>query len=67
VTCPIYLLAGEKDHIVSIDQILATIALVGTPPHDITISRAPCGHLALFMGFETLKHYWPPITKWLKY
>ena len=65
VTCPIYLLAGEKDRIVSMEQILATIALVGTPPDAITLSRAPCGHLALFMGHQTLTLFWPPIVQWL--
>ncbi len=65
VICPIYLLAGENDRIVSVDQVLATIALVGTPPDAITLSRAPCGHLALFMGHQTLTHFWPPIAQWL--
>ena len=65
VTCPVYLLAGENDHVVSIDQILATIGLVGTPAKDITLARAPCGHLALFMGHETLTRFWPPIAKWI--
>lgn len=66
VTCPIYLLAGETDHIVSLDQISATIGLVGTPPEAITMARAPCGHLALFMGHQTLTRFWPPIAQWLR-
>jgi hypothetical protein len=27
--------------------------------------NAPCGHLALFVGQDTLKNIWPGIARWL--
>ena len=65
VTCPLYLLAGEHDRIVPMDQVLAAARLVGTPQATIRQSLAPCGHLALFMGHDTLTRYWPMIARWL--
>jgi poly(3-hydroxyalkanoate) synthetase len=65
VTCPLYLLAGKHDKIVPKEQVLAAAALVGTPSDAIHQSIAPCGHLALFMGNDTLTNYWPNIAKWI--
>jgi pimeloyl-ACP methyl ester carboxylesterase len=36
-----------------------------TQPRDVETAIAPCGHLALFMGRDTLKNEWPRIARWL--
>ena len=32
---------------------------------DVETAIAPCGHLALFVGLDTLKNEWPRIARWL--
>lgn len=62
---PIYLLAGNADEVVTSEQLLALERLVGTPErlgHEV----APCNHLGLFMGKQTLEEYWPRIVRWMK-
>jgi hypothetical protein len=39
--------------------------LVGTPPEHIKTLVAPSTHLGLFMGRDTLTHFWPDIVSWL--
>jgi hypothetical protein len=40
--------------------------LVGTPPQDIQHEIAPCNHLGLFMGRQTLQQNWPRIVRWMQ-
>jgi poly(3-hydroxyalkanoate) synthetase len=63
---PIYLLSGSADAVVAPEQLLAVERLVGTPPEHLRHDVAPCDHLGLFMGKETLEEYWPRIVNWLK-
>src|SRR3954453_16967110 len=48
ITCPVNLLAGERDHITPPAQVFATADHVGTPAADIVQRVAPGGHLGLF-------------------
>ena len=65
VTCPLFVLAGQRDLICPPLQALAAAALVGTPPEHIRQAVAPCGHLSLFMGAKTLAHEWRRIATFL--
>jgi poly(3-hydroxybutyrate) depolymerase len=63
---PVYLLAGSADEVVAPKQLLAVERLIGTPPADLCRDLAPCNHLGLFMGKQTLEEYWPRIVRWMK-
>ena len=63
--CPLFLLAGDRDSIATAGQVLAAAALTGARPRDVETAIAPCGHLALFVGRDTLKNEWPRIARWL--
>lgn len=65
IRMPMFLLAGRDDDLVAPEQLLAAASLVGTPRHAIEIVTAPCGHLSLFMGAETLRGTWMQIARWL--
>ncbi|MGJ0507861.1 MAG: alpha/beta fold hydrolase [Methylocystis sp.] len=60
---PLFLLVGETDAIAPPAQALAAGRLIGA---DIETARAPCGHLALFMGRRTLARQWPRVAAWLR-
>lgn len=66
VCAPIFLLAGENDTVVPRDQAFATARLLRTPPAWLEQASAPCSHLGLFMGRETLGHHWRRIARWLR-
>ena len=61
ITCPVNLLAGEKDHITPPAQVFAAAEHVSTPPEDVVLRQAPGGHLGLFMGSDALREHWPPL------
>ncbi len=65
ITCPLYLLAGERDDITTPEQVLNAAGLVGTPAARITQRVVPGGHIGLFMGGRTLAEAWPQIAQWL--
>jgi len=62
---PLFLLGARDDEWVALPQLMAAASLVGTPPHAIKTAVAPCSHLGLFMGAETLQRVWPWIAAWL--
>ena len=66
ITCPVYLLAGERDDITTKEQVFDAEKYLGTPPDRIVKTLAPGGHIGLFMGSKTLTEYWPKIADWLK-
>ncbi len=59
----LFVLAGETDAIAPPAQALAAATLVGG---EVQTAIAPCGHLALFMGRETLGNEWLHIAQWLR-
>jgi poly(3-hydroxybutyrate) depolymerase len=63
---PMYLLAGSADDVVAPDQLLAVERLVATQPEHLRHDIAPCNHLGLFMGRQTLEEYWPRIARWMR-
>jgi poly(3-hydroxyalkanoate) synthetase len=63
---PLYLLAGRDDKVVAPQQLFALAPQVGTPRSAIREVEAPCGHLSLFMGRDTLAAVWTDIARWLR-
>ncbi|QGM96678.1 alpha/beta fold hydrolase [Methylocystis parvus] len=61
-SCPLFLLAGAEDVIAPPAQVFAVQNLVRGA---VEAARAPCGHLALFMGRRTIENEWPRIAQWL--
>lgn len=59
---PLYILIGDRDVIAPPAQALAAARLVSGP---VEWARAPCGHLALFIGRRTLDTEWPRVARWL--
>ena len=55
IDCPIYLLAGTKDHITPPEQVWALTDLVSTPAEQI--------ERELFMGRAALAEHWTPIAE----
>src|SRR3954452_4802241 len=66
VRLPTYLLAGSADDVVAPEQTLAVARLTATPPQYLRHEVAPCNHLGLFMGRQTLEQYWPDIAQWMR-
>jgi len=65
VTVPVFLLAGANDEIVPAAQAFATASLLGTPAGLIETETAPCSHLSLFIGRNTIAGSWRRIARWL--
>jgi poly(3-hydroxyalkanoate) synthetase len=63
IDCPIYLLAGAKDHITPPEQVWALSDLVSTPAEHISRELVDAGHLGLFMGRAALAEHWKPIAE----
>lgn len=61
ITCPLYLLAGETDHITPPPQVFALANYAGTGTEDVTTRQTAGGHLGLFMGREALRNHWAPL------
>ncbi|QYN38901.1 alpha/beta fold hydrolase [Pseudonocardia sp. DSM 110487] len=59
ITCPLFLLAGARDHITPPPQLFAAADVVGTPPSDVVQRTAEGGHLGLFTGSRALEDDWP--------
>jgi poly(3-hydroxybutyrate) depolymerase len=62
IECPVFLLAGAKDHITPAEQVWALADLVSTPPEHISRELVDAGHLGLFMGHAALIEHWKPIA-----
>jgi hypothetical protein len=65
VRVPVFMLAARDDQIVAPAQTLNLRHLVGTRPDAIHNAVAPCTHLGLFMGRQTLASQWREIGLWL--
>jgi poly(3-hydroxybutyrate) depolymerase len=61
ISCPINLMAGNRDHITPPEQVFALADHVATPPEDILGRTTEGGHLGLFMGTEALRDHWPVV------
>jgi poly(3-hydroxybutyrate) depolymerase len=65
VRIPVFLLAARDDELVAPDQVFATERHVGTAPTAIEKRLAPCRHLGLFMGTNTLANTWLEIARFI--
>ena len=65
VTCPLFILAGADDPIAPPAQAFAARKLVGTPAAHDHKALAPCAHLSLFLGAQTLRTEWAEIALFL--
>jgi poly(3-hydroxyalkanoate) synthetase len=61
ISCPVNLLAGERDHITPPEQVFALADHVSTPSEDLLGRTTEGGHLGLFMGSEALRDHWPVV------
>jgi poly(3-hydroxybutyrate) depolymerase len=59
ITAPLFLFAGETDHITPPDQVFALADYADSTESARQISSG--GHLGLFMGRESLREHWPPL------
>lgn len=66
IKCPVYLLAGERDDITPVEQVLNAEKYVGTNKKNIKKDIADGGHIGLFMGHKPLEMNWPKIVKWVR-
>lgn len=63
IRCPLFLLAGARDHITPIEQVFAAADAVGTPRRDVVRRVADAGHLGLFVGRDALRADWVPLME----
>jgi poly(3-hydroxybutyrate) depolymerase len=61
IDCPIFLLAGRRDHITPPEQVWALADHVSTPPTMISRRLVDAGHLGLFMGTAALHDHWSAV------
>src|SRR3954471_24677630 len=59
ITCPLFLLAGARDHITPPAQLFAAADAVSTPREDVVQRTSAGGHLGLFTGRQALTDDWP--------
>jgi poly(3-hydroxybutyrate) depolymerase len=63
VDCPVFMLAGTKDHITPPEQVWALADLVSTLAEHISRELVDAGHLGLFVGRAALAEHWTPIAE----
>lgn len=61
IEAPLYLIAGERDHITPPAQMFALAGAVSTPADDVRTWTLDAGHLGLFMGHAALSGPWTEI------
>ena len=61
ITAPLFLFAGETDHITPPDQVFALADHAASTEVYRRVSSG--GHLGLFMGRESLRDHWPPLLE----
>lgn len=63
IDCPLFLLAGSRDHITPAPQQFALADYASTPEENVTKDVVDAGHLGLFMGRSALRDHWAPILE----
>ena len=61
IHCPLYLLAGAKDHITPAPQVFALADFAATPQDEVTKMTTSGGHVGIFMGHQSLHTCWKPL------
>ncbi|MBN2299534.1 MAG: alpha/beta fold hydrolase [Deltaproteobacteria bacterium] len=60
ITCPLALLAGERDDITLPEQVYNLARYASTPKEQVFQAVIPqAGHISVFMGRRALQHEWP--------
>jgi len=65
ITCPVYLMAGQRDDITTREQVFDAEKYLGTPKDKIEKKLVPGGHIGLFMGARNLDNVWPSVARWI--
>lgn len=63
--CPVFLIAGDRDTVAPVKQVLATATLTGACQCDVEAAVVLSNHLALFMGRDTTENHWSGIAQWV--
>ncbi|HOS96511.1 MAG TPA: alpha/beta fold hydrolase [Deltaproteobacteria bacterium] len=64
ISCPVAMLAGEKDDITLVPQLFNMSSYISTPPEHVFQSVVEgAGHISVFMGRTALKDHWPPALR----
>jgi len=67
ITCPLVLLAGERDDITLTPQVYNAEHYASTPKEHIFKAIIPrAGHISVFMGQRALQHEWPEALAFLR-
>ncbi|MRR14617.1 DUF3141 domain-containing protein [archaeon] len=67
ISCPVALLAGERDDITLVPQVYNAENYVSTPKANIFKAVIPsAGHISVFMGKRALQHEWPEALRFIK-
>jgi poly(3-hydroxyalkanoate) synthetase len=67
ISCPVVLLAGQRDDITLTPQVHNTEHHVSTPEENIFKAIIPrAGHISVFMGQRALQHEWPEALEFLR-
>lgn len=67
ISCPLALLAGERDDITLIPQVHNIALYASTPKKQVFKTVIPkAGHISVFMGKRALQHEWPEALKFLQ-
>lgn len=66
ITCPVTLIAGEKDDITLPEQMFNAKKYLTKAEKVTKILIEGAGHIAVFMGRKALSEIWPPVLKALK-
>jgi poly(3-hydroxybutyrate) depolymerase len=61
IDCPLFLVAGSRDHITPAPQVFALAAAAATPDELVHRRTADAGHLGLFTGHHALDAHWPEV------
>jgi len=63
ITCPVHLIAGERDLLAPPAQVTALGLHITTPAHAITTTIVDAGHIGLFIGRGALGEVWAPLAE----
>lgn len=61
ISCPLFLMAGQTDHITPADQVWALADHASTPADRVGRQSSASGHLGLFMSRDSLENHWRSI------
>ncbi len=67
ISCPLALLAGERDDITLVPQVHNLALHAATPEEKVFRAVIPAaGHISVFMGTRALQHEWPETMKFIR-